>query len=333
MIDVLLLTVNDWANTGWRTAKCLRSLGLEVVGIKKNPHVFMYPDQLTVYSHLPYEATIGVQNWSSLASLVKEARVVHMMHSNLFDFGDGVRLNNLVLQHGGAAYRRNHKVLNEAVKDIPHNTVIQMPDLMGLGAINEHLIYFSVDTDYIQPVYKRMNTDKLIIGHFPTWDCKGTDKIIEVLKKLKRDPETKDAFEYIGEPNTEIHYPWSVQLKRLEACDIVIDGMQPTLTYGEDRTFKYGEWGNTTFEASAMGKIVITHTHSEDMYVKEYGCEPQVAIANEPDQLEENLRILFRLKDRELLKMKMSARIWVEQNHSIKATASRYWNKIYGEIL
>ena len=69
--------------------------------------------------------------------------------------------------------------------------------MLGLGAKNEHWIYYPVDTDYLKADYKTPN--KLVIGHFPSNpDVKGTEAITRVISKLEKDPKYSKRFEYIG---------------------------------------------------------------------------------------------------------------------------------------
>lgn len=328
MFDVLMMTYADHANTGWRTQKCLQSLGLEVIFLKAQYHPYMYPEQGCVHPVLIKHFSKGLifppPRVPELMEVANSARVLHFIASTFVDTGVNLRNKKVVMQHGGATYRVNHKEINENLNPYITASAVQMPDLLGLGAVNEHLIYFSVDTDYLKPDYKR-RSDKLVIGHFPSSSSyKGSNEFLEVISEL---PE--GTYEYIGYEGDKLEiYGWLDNLKRIRECDVVLDVLAPTAQNG----LKYGEWGNLAFEAAALGKIPITNSQSLELYRREYGRYPAMRIANSREEVKEHLRQLISLGDAELLREKKLAREWVEECHSIKATAKRYWDKIYREF-
>ena len=347
MIDVLMLTKNDWANTGWRFSQCLESLGLEVLFFKANTHSFFYPQQGLLHPALTKrcnESSIDTQGTAEkgdsllyyvpeLKTFVENARVVHFRDSTLIDTGVDLTKKKVVVQHGGRTYRVAHETINTMFNEFADAALIQMPDLLNLGANNEHLIYYPVDTKRLQPKYKR-NHEKLIIGHFPTAQInKGSVMIVQTLKKMYDDmPEFKEKFAYMG-PEDFIKtrdwlLVWTEHLKRVAYCDVIIETIAMEV---QNRPF--GEWGNQAIEAAALGKIVITNSQSTELYKKEYGPDCALNIANNENELQEQLVRILSMTDDEILKEKQRTRAWVEKYHSMEATAARLKEKIYKHLI
>jgi len=332
MIDVLLLCVQDNANTGWKIFKCLQSLGLKVMGFKGEFHPFAYPEQLPIHPYLRMASEMDGAafhfNIPDFEGYFQESRVIHYMHSYFIGVKRPLDKKRVVVQHGGAFYRVNPEMHNTLFNPIADATIIQMPDLWNLGAEKKHLIYFPVQTDTLMPNYRRANPDKIVIGHFPsrsTW--KGSDVIGSVLDRLKAEPKYADAFEYVGfRTDQDIKDNWSIwynQIQKYRDCDIIIDNLS---SIAQDR--EYGEWGNTAFEASALGKIVVTASIHHDLYEQEYG-ECALQIANDEKAFEKTIRNLLSMGPAELVDLKQKARTWVVEKHSIEATANRLWERIY----
>jgi hypothetical protein len=324
-MEVLMLTYNDWANTSWRFSKCLQLLGIDVKLYKGRKHAFGYPEQAEIHPLIAekelknrYPVMVDVPE---LKSLSKKAKIIHFTASTLVNTGINLKKKFVVVQHGGSTYRLKPKQTNAVFNPFVDHTIIQCPDLLNLGAKKEILIYYPVDTEFIQPHFDRQDKEKLLIGHFPSRpQAKGTKSIVEVLNKLKSDSSVKDKFEYIGSTK---NVKWKHQLKRVAKCDILIETLNLKF---EGKTF--GEWGNQAIEAASLGKIVITNSLTPDIYKREYGqCE--LNIVNNKDNLESKLRDLFSMSDDKILEKKKKTRAWVVKNHSMKANALRLWEKVY----
>ncbi len=337
LIDVLLLAKNDWANTGFRFWRCLRSLGLNCVMFKGNSHPFGYPDQAPIHPSLTglpidlYPVTVMAPY---LESLLAQAKVVHFLASTFVvapNWRWDKKQTKVVVQHGGSTYRLYPERCNQIFNPIADATIIQCPDLLGLGAVNETLIYYPVDCNAIVPDYEFARPDCLVVGHFPSDPVvKGTARILEVIDKLLADPQLAGKFIYNGVRNAEgsAHWvSWEEQLERIRGCDVIIETLNPEIA-GR----KFGEWGNTALEASAMGKIVITNTHSAELYKREYGVMPALHFANTPIQLENCLRDLINMNREKIMDRMRIARNWVVHYHSIEATAKRLWDRVYKKL-
>lgn len=314
--DVLILCCWDSANTAYRTAECLKSLGLTVKAYKGFPHKFDYPEQLPLHPGLgrrPLSLFPMVTIAPELKEDMENAEVVHFTHSTFVDAG--IDIGKAVVQHGGSTYRLDPEASNRVFNQFVSFTVAQFPAVMNKGAIQEKLVYNSVDTDFIQPFFNAGR--KPVFGHFPSSpQNKGTEVIKAVMDKFD--------VEFICDTQT---LPWEQSLERMRQCDVIIETLKPTL-----RDLPFGEWGNTSLEAAALGKIVITNCHSKELYQREYGDLP-LHIANNSDELRDTVVNLLSMDSQEILHEKQDFRDWVETYHSIDATAERWWDQVYRDLI
>jgi hypothetical protein len=330
MIDVLFLTYQDYANTGWKFYRAARDIGLKCLALKGVIHPFYYPDQTTVHPDIAKAKQHNVMPIYKVESpgikgIADSCRVIHFTSSTLMDI-DGVDLNDhpVVVQHSGREYRVLNKEINDIYNQVSDATIIQMPDLLGKGARNEHLIYFPVDTDYIQPDYTRYGAPGVVFGHLPSQpEWKGTKDILKLAREMS---ETHPNFIW-GSPKTYDDLTggriWYQNLEDLKWLDVLIDTCSAE-AYGHP----YGEWGNTAFEAAAMGKIVITNSHNIEKYKENYGdCE--FIIANTIQEVEVAVEEILLWSGEDIYQKRKRTRCWAKTNHSIQATGRRLWNHVY----
>jgi len=338
--DVLMLAVADSSNSGIKQAMCLEHLGFDVVFYKGLPHEFEYPIQAPIH----WALSEPMCRWEhgfiihapQLKSLVEKAKVVYFHASMFIDTGADLSDKFIVVNHQGSTYRKHSQVVNQLFNSIADKTIVYA-DLMNMGCTNEVLFYRPVETNLLRPVYEPQG-EKLIIGHFPSTPAnKGTENILQVIKKLKSDPTTRDKFEYVGISevipwtSTARHgdpkkywVPWKDQINRYRQCDIIIESLLLEL-HGR----KFGEWGNTAIEASSLGKIVITNSLTAEVYKEEFGVDSELNIANSKKDLEDTLRKIFALSSEELQEKKQRTREWIKKNHNIAAAADQLWEKVY----
>jgi hypothetical protein len=321
-IDVLFLAYDDNANTGYRFWQCARFLGLNAVMFKGKAHPFGYPQQAPVHPSLAnrplydYPTTVMAPG---LESLMASAHVIHLLASTYPLARINYRGRHVVAQHGGSVYRQNPEGCNEIFNQIATRTIIQCPDLLGLGANNEALIYYPVDTDRLQPDFSRKGDGRIVVGHFPSSpSVKGTETITAVVENL-----VAKGLPIRWAGSTRL-VSWPDNIKRMAACDVIVEGCNAAQG---DKV--YGEWGNTALEASALGCAVVTHCLHEDVYRGEYGVDLGLTVANDPAALEGKLRRIALMPEDKLTKLKKSGRKWVEDTHSIPATARRLWDLVY----
>jgi len=330
-MEVLMMTLNDWSNTSWRFSKCLELLGIKVKIYKGRPHHLHYPKQAPIHNAIKHGSIKSkyptVIDAPELKPLVEQAHIVHFTASTFINTGADLSNKHVIVQHGGTVYRKNPTLSNLFFNPITNHTIIQCPDLYGLGANNESLIYYPVDTDLLKPVFQCSDPNKLLISHFPSGSLiKGTPTILKVINKLRRDSKINNKFKYIGVENSVVgssRLTWTKHLKRVSRCDILIETLN---LQNVGKTF--GEWGNQAIEAASLGKIVVTNSLAADLYKKEYG-DCALNIANTEQELEKHLRNILDMNAKSLLKNKKETRKWVIRNHSMKATAIRLWEKVY----
>lgn len=335
MPDVLMLTQDDNANTGWRFFKCIQSLGIDILALKGMYHQMSYPEQIPVHPFLMGKSqTEFPLICSRLRIYAKNAKVIHYIASRPIIPGVNVKEKKVVMQHGGSVYRQNFAMINKFCNQFVDFSIIQCPDLLGLGAKNEHWIYYPVDTDFIKPDFATGN--KLKIGHFPSNPItKQSETVCSVIEKLEADPKYNKRFEYVGVRHKGEEYKefsknlmmWTDNLKRMKECDIIIESLGLT-----QKGRIYGEWGNTALEAAALGKIVVTNSLSIDKYHKEYG-KMMLNIVNSVEDLENSLKRILSMSDKEIKFEKEETRQWAEDNHSMPVTAKRIWDKVYSHLL
>lgn len=337
MIDVLMLTKADYSNTGYRFSKCLQLLGLKVSFYKGMNHWVKYPQQGEVIKSLRKARRVknsarSTYRVPSLRPLVEEAKVIHFIASTFVDTGVDLSKKKVVVQHGGSKFRQSHARLNQIFNPVADSSIIQMPDLMGLGAKNETYISFPVDTDHLQPLFTCQDS-RLLIGHFPTGVVvKGSKTILEAIKELEADPKFSNRFRYVGVKDLTVSpkkkgVSWEKNLRVVQNCDVLIDACNL-----KQRDKTYGEWGNAAFEAAALGTIPITHSLKVKFYESIYGKCP-MHIANSKDEIVRKLKHIILMNDKELLAEKKKMRRWIVEKHSLKATAKRLWNEVYCKLV
>jgi len=322
-IDVLLLTQHDWANSAMRYAKCLEMLGLKVMAFKGEKHPFEYSEELPIHPSLADRYFSTYHFIPKLKPYAEKAKVLHFCTSTFIDTGVDPFNKKIVMQHGGTAYRQGHENLNQFYNHFVDETIIQCPDLLDLGANDEHLVYYPVELDKIEydEAYAPANEGKIIFGHFPRDPVtKGTENILSVLLSLKEMPEYKDKFDYMVSLDA---VPWRENLERMAKCDVIIECCNAV--QGDK---KFGEWGNTALEAAAMGKVVITNSLSLHTYNNEYGVA-DLLIANNKEELERRVVNVLKWQPELLAHCKRKSRQWAKEKHSMEATAKRLWNKVY----
>lgn len=304
-MKILVIALEDWGNSGYAYSRALQSAGHEVVAIKGKFHPFGYPEQMAVAGDQIPQETIDAAD---------VLFVVHTIPVGVTP--EDLKKKCVVVHHGGSQYRSNPDAANLFWNEYADATVIETPDLFGLGAKNETLVPTPVDTAALQPVMREASSKRLFIGHYPSDSTKkGSETVGEVLHKLKNESALKDRFEYeIGLDQVT----WPAQIERMRRCDVYVDVMLQEL-WGKP----YGEYGIAAREAAALGCVVVSaHRHAE-VYADQYGARSPVIPANSAEELESALRGLILSKRAEVNMKQMAMREWVNENHSYVATGRR----------
>ncbi len=194
-------------------------------------------------------------------------------------------------------------MLNQFFYPIIEGAIVQTYDLLNLGAKNEKWILPPVDTEKIQVA--EVENDVLTFGHFPRHPAiKGTRVIYDLMQSLSDDPR----FRFLA--STKI-VSWENNLKRMGECDVYIEELAPPY-----------EWGITTLEAAALGKVVITDFNGLDSYQDVYGACP-LLVSNTLEELRDRVIEAIEMDKSDLLLKQRETRKWVETYHSYEAVGER----------
>ena len=338
-IDILMLTDYDWANTGYRFCKSLQIVGLNVVFFKGHlDNTFGYPIQAHVMPSITkgrkinnkkFPVVIEIDNDPFLLSLLKRAKIINFHAETFIKYKNFDYSSKIITVTYSGIYRSVPLEYNKLFSFSNHS-IMHSSDLLNLGASDEHLVHFPIDTDFIKPNFEFKHPTKLVIGHFPSNSLtKGSNTIYSALKCIMNKEKYEDKIEYVGiiptgKPYIN-HMKWLDNLDRISKCDIYIETCN--LFLGNNT---FGEFGNTCLEASALGCIVITNSLSSELYEKEYGERP-LYVANNQIEIEARLEEILNLSRDEILEKKKKFRQWVEDKHSLEATGTRLMNKIYSK--
>lgn len=326
-IKVLGLCVWDWANTGYRTLQCIKRLGFNIIGLKGELHHFNYPRQITPHYALSkirvFEEYPVMVDSSELSDIIAKADVLHFFASTFVISRTPIADKKVIVQHGGSTYRNKPEASNEVFNPFVTATIAQFQTLMGYGAVNESLIYYPVDTEYIQPSFKQ-DEYPIVIGHFPsTAKAKGSDTIIGVCEDIKARYGDKVKLNI-----STSRVDWKGNLDRIRECDIIIETVKPVLG---DKPFC--EWGNMCLESAASGKVVITNCYSTDTYTREYGTKFVPCVANSLNSLYTALDEIVSLGPAFVKEQQLASRNWAHIVHGMDATSLRLWDKVYSKLV
>jgi len=314
-MKVIFLAEKDYANVGWAYMQALRSVGVDTQGFKTASHRFKYPYEFNI---------ITPDRQAYIQKIVDSSDIIQVMHSSLgkMNIKLDYKKKNIVVHHGGSNYREQPSNLNTYWNKISRAAIIETPDLLHMGANNEYYIPAPVDTDMLM-----LTPDKFFDGncplrlaHYPTSaKMKGTDVIRKIIHDLKK----KFDFEI---SISEISVPWNEHMGRISKCDIYIDQLVPIL-----KGKLCGEYGVSTREAAALGKVVVSTHMGVAEYNKVFG-DTKVVVSNTPEKMKENLIWLLSQSPEDIRRIQEETRNWIVSNHSFIATGKRL-KSIYEKIL
>lgn len=299
-MKVINISHEDYANFSYDNCLAMRSVGIDAEAFILKRHPFNYEKQATVVTP------------DIIRQKCIHADIIQVMHTcgTMWDIVKGMN-KPIIVWHTGTRYRQGYAKHNARWNHIATKHVCVLPELMKLGCKNPEFISMTVDCDKLQPEYSTPSI--LRIAHYPSNSIvKGTARINQMMHKIRM--ESKKQFMYQCNVN---RVSFVNQLNRLKNCDVYLELFAPT-----QDGFEYGSFGTTALEASALGKIVVTNNINADIYMKYYGdCE--LMIANTPEQFDLIVKGLINFSPEQIIDKKKKARLWVEKNHSQKATGTR----------
>jgi hypothetical protein len=247
-----------------------------------------------------------------IKSECKKADIIMVMHT-CGTMWDIVKEMNkpIIVWHTGTRYRQGFEKHNARWNNLALKSVCVLPEFPKLGCSNPHYISMTVDTDVLIPDYS--TAEKLRVGHYPSnAGVKGTSRVNLFVEKVSRVSNKKFVYNH-----SVVKVDFNRQLMRLKNCDIYIEMFAP-----EQDGFEYGSFGTTALETAALGKVVITNNMNADVYEKYYGA-CQLIIANTERDFKNSLAELLSYDRDKIIELKYQTRLWVEKNHSRKATGTR----------
>lgn len=303
-MKVVYISYNDYSNFCHEQAKALRSVGIDAISLQTTPHPFCYSDQSLVVSRM------------TMVDQCRNADVIIVGHTDAHllqlvkDLG-----KRLWVLHTGTKYRQAPEKMNDVFNPYVERTLIDSPEFYSLGGKNVTYIAAAVDTDKIQ--YHQSDNSQVVFAHFPSnAEKKGTDVIVDMMSDIDC-LFLCDAAQVNHDEN----------LERIKQCDVYVELFKP-----EQNGKPYGSFGVTSFEAAAMGKIVITNSLFHEVYEKTYG-EAGLIVANTKEDFIKNVECLAGTPRPVIEAMQLSAREWICEKHSYKATGNYLLNLLQAQAV
>jgi len=254
-MKIALISDQDFGNLGYQYADALCQVGIESKSFSLTKHPYSYERQSVIVK--PEELSDSIQKYD----------IVILMHTSIKlikYIGD----RPWFVMHGGSRYRQGHEAANEVLKNAK-GAIIQTPDLLGLGAINEELICAPIDLNRIP--YIPFHKAKHRFGHYPSnIQSKGTNQIKLAANQARIDLDV----------NTQL-LPHRDNLKRIGECEVYIELFNPL-----QRGKPYGTFGITALEAALIGRPVITMCANYDKYMERYDNDYFDIVTTEAELIE-----------------------------------------------
>ena len=349
--DLGILSIYDWCNTGYRYFRGLKENNVICNFIKIFNHTtFNYGHQCfyvtdsenTINGYFDilkrdvpyYHIKIRNDKLNKLLILfINKCKSIYLHAESYIELNNYDYLNkNIIVGCSGHPYRRDPKNFSRFFNNKINNCLIQCPDLLNLGVINEHLIYYGVDHKHLQ--YKKTTNNILTIGHYSSSpDTKGSDVIISAINKIVKKYPHKFNFVNeltIADYKNRKHWQkeWTKNILRYRNCDIYIETCKPYLNaysvFKEYNNTVFGEWGNTCLEAASSGCIVITNSLTKNRYLKDYNYDYPLLIANNESEIISQLEKIYKMSNNEIDELKNKFLKWVEDKHSLYETGKRF---------
>lgn len=249
---VLNLSSNDYANCAHNNARALRSIGVDCDDYVLNQHPFGYESQSEPI------------NRAFIPVIVNSYDVVQIFHTCpiILDWVLRGKPNKIAVHHTGSRYREEPEYFNNLFNPLVDITFSDHCEFMELGGKNIHYLAPHVE---LEKVYR--NNSKLVVGHYPSNpEVKGTNEIVLMLERFK-------PFYDIRIDDTKVNH--LENLNRVAECNIYVELFKPELN-GK----RYGHYGVSAFEATALGCKVVTQNFYPKVYEDAYGIETPFILAN-----------------------------------------------------
>lgn len=244
-----------------------------------------------VASRADWIITTGDGQYNALLAMLALLRI---------DSFNGRERPALAVTHAGSMYRVHHAALNE--RDSALGALVRFigADSLRFATSGPKAVPYWPSCDPIVPVKDVfLETERLTIAHSPTHHVtKGTETVIEVVKRIQADDEYGDLIDFdLIEGVT-----FAEAAARRAKAHIFIDQLNPEI----------GGFGASSIEAMAAGCAVladIRHT-IDDWHVRGVASPPIIHVGG-ADELEDELRYLIRSPST-LAECRIMATEWAE---------------------
>lgn len=304
---ILIVCVSDWANYGYEIMKSMRSAGMNVDGVKTQPHPFIYENELPVETIEKVRQMVFSGEYNCVQIMHSDERMLRMVKG----FTGKVKVF-----HTGSNYREHHVRLNAMFNPVVSISFIALGEFHGLGAKNERFVSIPIDVERLKPSFGKPSFP-LKFTHSPSSPTvKGTDRIKRMLGEISNNGKSfiPLVYSYLA--------PYDEHLNRVRNCDVYVELFNPEIN-GK----KYGSFGTTAIEACSLGKIVITQNLSEQFFNSQYGKSPMIFAKDETD-FKKQVKRIIQLSADEIIDLQTEHRYWAVEKHSYYETGKRI-QKVY----
>ena len=289
---VVFLSHNDWANMSYEYSKALNQIGISTWAFKIGSN------------HPNYK--IGVPKFKKTKEILKliiKANVIVFNHSEFIDTGIDLSNKLVCVMHTGSKYRQNSKKLNKFFNRIVDVT-FSGGDVLNMGAKNEYWLQPAIDTNKLEPNYKKDFNKPIIIAHYPSGN-KCSDNIQKAINNLK---SKNFIFKY-----DQTRVSWEENLKRVSECDIYIEAL-----CSHQNEIPLYIYGISAIESSALGKITCARFPVINEYEKIFG-KCGIFATNTIQELTNTLDRILSLSKEDFLNLQKESRLWAERTSSYNA--------------
>ena len=214
--NVLLYTVDDFANVGFEFQQSLREVGVIAHGLKHVTHGIAYPKHVKEIAHD-----------AELMGAINSASHILYLQSTKPSM-DAIPMNRgrkkIYLFVGDQNYRVNSSKVLSYYKYLDM-LLYQGSDLKGKSHLPEAWMLPAIDTNLLrtkQDVSHMSQNSPIKIAHYPRNPAdKGSAVINRVMSKLSQDPDLSGRFTYIYSEEWEKN--WVQSMQRLDQCDVYIE--------------------------------------------------------------------------------------------------------------
>lgn len=296
-MKVLFASYNDYSNLCQGFSDALNSIGIESSNAALSPHAFGYNTQVLS------------RNQMRNAMRDVDCIIIGHTHEMILDLCAGLGKRLFVI-HTGTIYRQNPEKFNAIFNPVVERVLIDSPEFFDKGGKNVGYIAAAMDMNNITSVFSIARNP--VFAHYPSNPVvKGT----ETIKKMM------SCFNAAFLCDSEQIVSHEINLKRISECDVYIELFSP-MQDGKP----YGSFGVTSFEAAALGKIVVTNSTHHHVYKDAYGTNGELVIANTHQEF---FNEIYKIINSDIAEKQRATRQWVEECHSLEATG-RYLARLLG---